>query len=163
MQTYLAVKDFDLNAQILSVKHLGRQRVDCKLISNAWFKTNAWSKHPAVRMWEGHALWFVRYYDAIVRAWLLRGYHHQMELNPQLYRLAETQCDAPWWLGEDAIYRSHRAVLIEKDPAYYGPLFDDFDVGAYGTDTPFFVYPVHIRNCKSRCLEYHTLVNDLPF
>lgn len=31
----------------------------------------------------------------------------------------------PDWLGDERVHRSHRAALVAKDPAYYGPLFPD--------------------------------------
>ena len=31
----------------------------------------------------------------------------------------------PPWLGDEALHRSHRAALLRKDPAWYGPRFED--------------------------------------
>jgi hypothetical protein len=143
LQTFLPYADFVRSARALDDKRLGKQRVEAvqiarNLAGDAIDNLTAhkklgvkpvsagWSNHPAVKMWRGHEVVLLEYLDAVMDAWVFRGF-----LNTKCAEhynvLAETFGDlervVPPWLGDDALHASHRSNLIRKLPSHYGLLW----------------------------------------
>ena len=119
MQTFLPYSSFDLSAQCLDYKRLGKQRVEAKQIHNIVSgarTTGGWLRHPAVLMWRGHAGALALYHDFMIDEWVARGYKNTM---PHLWT-GEDDFDMPAWLGDERVHESHRSNLLRKDPDHYG-------------------------------------------
>lgn len=58
-----------------------------------------WSRHPALRMWEGHELALVCYRDAINDEWRRRGFrgHRQLRVLQSLPRGVGDSRPPLWW------------------------------------------------------------------
>lgn len=155
MQTFLPYPDFSQSALTLDRARLGKQRVECMQIARAllqgpkvrydlrhkeylWLKpvddwvsyttvkTTPWYFHPAVQMWKGHGYMLCVYWQAILDAWIGRGYVDSTrtclnEYGAMFLKKAETS-DPPW-LGIERLHESHRSKLIEKFPEHYRHLF----------------------------------------
>ncbi len=139
MQTFLPYPDFTRSARVLDARRLGKQRVEALQVCNALHReTGGWIHHPVVRMWRGYEPALVAYGLAVTRAWRALGHRDTVEaqLLAHLHGAPERSQRAlraagllPPWLGDRALHRSHRAALVRKDPALYGPLFGDVDAG----------------------------------
>ena len=119
MQTFLPYSSFDLSAQCLDYKRLGKQRVEAKQIHNIVSgarSAGGWLHHPAVLMWMGHAGALALYHDFMIDEWVARGYKNTM---PHLWT-GEDDFDMPAWLGDERVHESHRSNLLRKDPDHYG-------------------------------------------
>ena len=119
MQTFLPYSSFDLSAQCLDYKRLGKQRVEAKQIHNIVSgarSTGGWLHHPAVLMWMGHVGALALYHDFMIDEWVARGYKNTM---PHLWT-GEDDFDMPAWLGDERVHESHRSNLLRKDPDHYG-------------------------------------------
>lgn len=124
MQTFLPFDDFELCAKVLDRQRLGKQRVECKQILRALHAGGGWKNHPAVKMWRGHSATLIRYYYAIVDEWIARGYKHNMVLDQVAFEAAKIETDLPYWLGIPVLHRSHRSMLVYKNPEHYTPIFE---------------------------------------
>lgn len=106
------------------------ERVEAgELMSALWVprptvSSPGWSNHPAVLMWEGHETALCDYGVAVCREWKSRGYRDGCE-RFFLMRIADAYYsdDDPPWLGNEEFHRSHRMMLMWKDPGHYAPLF----------------------------------------
>lgn len=152
MQTFLPFADFDLSAQALDNKRLGKQRVETlqimqslfehRLITkvgedilapNEWYVepilTRGWANHPAKLMWQGYEWALLQYQQAVVYEWVsCRGYGDTcLAKTTALYFkfLAEGYDEVPSWLGDEAFHLSHRSNLVKKDPDRYGFMWPD--------------------------------------
>ncbi|HXV92502.1 MAG TPA: MSMEG_6728 family protein [Pseudonocardia sp.] len=140
MQTFLPYPDFGASAGVLDDRRLGKQRVEALQVLRAVTRqTYGWKRHPAVRMWAAHPEGVAAYGLAVCAEWVRRGHADTCAATIGL-DLAEAGLPAPRpqaelaragglppWLGDERLHRSHRAALVRKDPAYYGPLFPDAD------------------------------------
>src|SRR5687768_9428317 len=134
MQTFLPVADFEDGARLLDSPRLGKQRVETLQILRALeLPDYGWATHPAVRMWRGRTPALVAYGLAMVRAWRERGFadstaHQIAEFAPEVPGVPQAELAAagvlPWWVGDEALHRSHRSNLLAKDPAFYRPRLD---------------------------------------
>lgn len=123
MQTFLPFKNFRKSARHLDRARLGKQRVECYQILNTIYRNNGpWVNHPAVLMWKDYEYYLQQYYNAVVMEWISRGYKHHMALPYHLKEIIFDRTSQPWWINEPALYESHRANLIKKNPEYYGKL-----------------------------------------
>jgi hypothetical protein len=130
MQTFLPWERFDKTAACLDYKRLGKQRVECKQILQALAGKTAWSNHPAVRMWRGHAAVLIQYYEAIAAEWIKRGYNHTMTL-PELPARFAAETGKPFWLGKYTFHQGHRNLLIQKDAGHYTKHFNSAPRGLW--------------------------------
>ncbi|MEP6853110.1 MAG: MSMEG_6728 family protein [bacterium] len=133
MQTFLPYPNFRASAQVLDPARLGKQRVETLQILRAIeLPDYGWRNHPAVAMWRGRTPALVRYGLDCVQAWTALGHADSTaaqigEFAPEVAE--RTQADLaragqlPTWLGDERLHNSHRARLVAKDPAYYGPRF----------------------------------------
>lgn len=149
MQTFLPYDDFARSAAVLDDRRLGKQRVEALQVIRALTReTYGWKHHPAVRMWEGHVEALGAYGAVVCAEWVARGRADTCAatMTEDLAAAGVTRLLGqpalaaagllPPWLGDEAFHRSHRAALVRKDPAHYGPLFPGVD-----PDQPY-VWPV---------------------
>ncbi|MCU1676663.1 MAG: hypothetical protein JWM93_1421 [Frankiales bacterium] len=141
MQTFLPYADFGASARVLDDRRLGKQRVETLQILRALtYPTYGWKHHPAVRMWRGHEEGLAAYGLAIVDEWVARGRADTcaativadlglagLPTSPRTQTQLAAAGELPRWLGDEAFHLSHRASLLRKDPAFYGPVFGDVD------------------------------------
>ena len=135
MQTFLPYPEFERCAAVLDRRRLGKQRVECLQVANALrVPGNGWRSHPVVRMWDGWEEALLSYTGSIVRAWSQLGFADTClpKIGDRLAdvpMLSQDQLSArgllPWWLGDEALHRSHQSALVRKDPATYRELFPD--------------------------------------
>lgn len=130
MQTFLPYSNFELCAQVLDYKRLGKQRVEALQIYKCLTeKSNRWKNHPAVLMWKGYENALAEYHNDIITEWIKRGYKNNMN-----FIFLTQKPKYPWWLGNEDFHRSMRSRLIEKLPDFYSPLFPNdkgFNEGKY--------------------------------
>lgn len=134
MQTFLPYPDFTMSARCLDRARLGKQRVEAYQVLRAlhgdYVLTRAWENHPATRMWRGHYSWLQRYYNEIIKEWIIRGYATELGTvvpYDTIQPLDETSVFVnsldrggyPPWLGYPPLHASHRSSLLAKDPAWY--------------------------------------------
>ncbi|MEV6282803.1 MSMEG_6728 family protein [Kribbella sp. NPDC051770] len=157
MQPFLPYADFRATAQVLDPRRLGKQRVETiQILRGLTVENYGWRHHPAVKMWSGYEEALVRYGLEICTAWTAEGRADTCELT--LRTDLSTACgitkirpqqslaksgDLPPWLGDKQFHQSHRSALLQKDPAYYGPLFDD------PADLPYVWPPSDRKPCGS--------------
>lgn len=131
LQTFLPDADFIRSAHSLDNKRLGKQRVEAVQIARNLAGIGrpgsaGWSNHPAVKMWRGHEVVLLEYLDAVMDAWVSRGFRND-KCAEHYNALSETfsglERVVPPWLGDEALHRSHRSNLIRKLPMHYRPLW----------------------------------------
>ena len=141
MQTFLPYPDFAASVAVLDPRRLGKQRVEALQVLRALTRpTYGWKRHPAVRMWVGYAEGVGAYGLATCAEWVARGGADTVADTigvdlaavglPSVPRPQQELARAgalPEWIDDERVHRSHRAALVRKDPAYYGPLFPDAD------------------------------------
>jgi hypothetical protein len=161
MQTWLPVADFTKSARVLRNKELGRQRVDAKMAINALLgpeQKSKWRFHPVCRMWKGYERLLMKYYEAVVREWKLRGHKHNMELDGCLWaRCGKLYLRTPWWMNQPEFHESQQSALIRRCPAYYQSQFP------YVPDFPP-IWPVMRSGDKNKFLKpYGEQRESVPF
>ena len=115
MQTFLPFADFKKTAMVLDYRRLGNQRNETTILLRAIQNPlGPWGHHPAARMWRGYHSALLAYRDAIVVEWLNRGYKNTIPV------MNEPVIAYPPWLGQESLHAAHRAVLLHKNPVYYG-------------------------------------------
>ena len=155
VQTFLPYPDFVESAQVLDQARLGKQRVEALQVLRAvTLPGYGWQSHPAIAMWRGHRTALTAYALAITDEWIAQG--HADTVRPQVLEFAPALGDAhapdaahasasdlvaadlPSWLGDDAVHRSHRSKLVQKEPEWYRGRFpgvpDDLDYVWPGAD-----------------------------
>jgi hypothetical protein len=149
MQTFLPFADFERSARALDQRRLGKQRVETlQVMRGLTIATHGWRHHPAVKMWAGYEKALTRYGLVMCEVWSATGRADTVAdtLRAELAAACditvvrsqeslEVAGELPPWLGREDLHRSHRAALLRKDPAHYGPLF-----GEAPTDIPY-VWP----------------------
>lgn len=135
MQTFLPFPSFARSAAVLDDRRLGKQRVETlQVLRSLHCEGYGWRHHPAVTMWRGYTDALVTYGIAVLQEWAARGYRdttrphiaefvHPEEPRDQAVLAAAGRL--PPWIGWEPLHRSHRAALLRKDPAHYGPLLPD--------------------------------------
>lgn len=121
MQTFLPYPDFELSANCLDYRRLGKQRVEAKQIMLALENpAYGWQHHPAVHMWRGCNEALAIYGAEICFEWRKRGYNDSL-LTFFEHRMKSIKYPMKWpsWLGDNEFHRSHRANLLRKDPDFY--------------------------------------------
>jgi hypothetical protein len=138
VQTFLPYPDFARCAAVLDVRRLGKQRVEALQILRALTVPGyGWRHHPAAKMWKGYEEALGAYAVAICREWCRRGHADtcEVKIRDELSALGITTVreqaelaaarGLPPWLGDEGFHRSHRSSLLNKDPSWYGEVFDD--------------------------------------
>lgn len=121
MQTFLPYPDFAQSLRVLDSRRLGKQRIEARTILNVLEGRSpgrGWRNHPATLMWAGYEQALALYYNACLDEWTGRGFRNNMPYAP----LPPGPVAMPWWLGHPDFHAAHRANLLRKDPAHYGPL-----------------------------------------
>jgi len=130
MQTFTCYHDHAKTAADLDTARLGKQRVEVLQILRALRgETDGYTFHPAVRMWEGHEPALLLYGLVICHEWRVKRGHedkvwHQLEeMSPTYWDprtpLENERYEAPGWLSNKWVLRSHRSNLIRKAPHHY--------------------------------------------
>ena len=141
MQTFLPYPDFAASAAALDAKRLGKQRVETLQVVRALTRpTYGWKRHPAVRMWAGHAEGVAAYGMAVCLEWVARGGADTVAGTmgvdlaaaglppvPRTQHELARVAGLPAWIGDERVHVSHQAALVRKDPAFYGELFPGVD------------------------------------
>jgi len=134
VQTFLPYPDFAATAAVLDPRRLGKQRVEALQVLRAMTRPGyGWRHHPVVRMWAGYAEALVCYGLAVCAAWRdsRRADTVAATLRAEFSGEVRGQHDLavagelPPWLGWEPLHRSHRSVLLRKDPDWYRPRFHD--------------------------------------
>lgn len=133
MITFLPWADFKQSAQSLDYRRLGKQRVEAyQLLRGLLGETKGWIHHPASKMWAGYEEALACYTLYICDEWIKRGYKDT--IRGKIIDLMGERIvwvNAPIWLGQEDLHRSHRANLVRKDPVYYIPLFGELPPEPY--------------------------------
>ncbi|WP_144763317.1 MSMEG_6728 family protein [Curtobacterium sp. 9128] len=135
MQTFLPFADFRASAEVLDDKRLGKQRVETLQVMRALTLPDyGWQHHPVVAMWRGYRPALMAYQDATCAVWLERGHADtclaktliDLERSPEDFAAYERgDYPIPPWNADEAVHRSHRSKLVQKDREHYRPLFPD--------------------------------------
>ena len=122
MQTFLPYADFAKSAACLDNKRLNKQIVECKQILMALNgETQAWKNHPAVLMWKSceGGLW--EYAVDCLGEYRNRTKDlHSLHIWTLGYWMKVGDIVYPKWLCYEPFHSMHRAVLLDKDPEWYG-------------------------------------------
>lgn len=129
MQSFVPYPDLRRTTRVLDPKRLPNQLLESEIILKAITVGNGWSKHAACKMWEGYAGYYLHYIDAFQAEYgRRRNRYHGSYLNAMRFAtsigLEHDGRRPPWW-GSDRVHASHRAMLLRKDEAWYGPKFAD--------------------------------------
>lgn len=125
MQTFLPYEDFDLTAECLDMRRLGKQRVEClQILKVLHGETKGWQNHPAVKMWRGYEACLAIYGMAICQEWIERGYKDTCMKKIEDYYVYSGQLKVkyPPFLGNIDFHNSHKSNLLRKMPEHYGLL-----------------------------------------
>ena len=131
VQTFLPWPDPDETARSLDQARLGKQRVEALQVLRAvTLPGYGWQSHPAIAMWRGHLAALTSYSLAVTDEWLAQG--HADTVRPQIAEFAPevdgipfASLELPPWLGDEAVHRSHRSKLVQKQPDWYRARFPD--------------------------------------
>ena len=132
MQTFLPYPSFMESADVLDKKRCWKQVVEAaQIISVLEGKSVAWQNHPAVKMWSGHIPALKAYFNSFLNVSVIQHgiktkyvyYKNEWKSVSEIKNIYPTSQDKPWWFGNEDFHRAMRARLIEKDEAFYLPLF----------------------------------------
>jgi len=122
MQTFLPYSNFDVSAQCLDYRRLGKQRVEAWQILQAIRLNTGWRHHPIVKMWKNFEGALLLYGYSICNEWIKRGYKDTLK-DRFLFELNQFQKDKqvriPLWIGNENFHASHRSNLLRKDYKWY--------------------------------------------
>lgn len=124
MQTFLPYDSVSDSAKCLDRQRLGKQRVEVLQIFRALAgKSKGWTNHPATKMWRDCELALKGYGIEVCQEWMARGYRDTCL--EQIVEIADVYFGhqdfrLPFWLGREEFHSAHRAVLLAKNPAWYG-------------------------------------------
>jgi hypothetical protein len=117
MQTFLPYSSFVESARALDPKRLGNQAYrECKTLLSG-----GWPNHPAAKMWKGYEWQLCVYMHDCLLQLKVRGYYYPHHIAWVREKAVEFEItNPPAWLGDERLHSSHRAVLLAKDPTWYG-------------------------------------------
>lgn len=120
MQTFLPFANFRKSAESLDRARLGKQRSENLQIYRSITEGGGWEDHPAVRMWHRHTDALVLYAWEILGEWFRRGYNDgTITYWTPIYKSLKLPVCLPWWIGNENFHRSHRSMLLQKQPEWY--------------------------------------------
>lgn len=135
MQTFLPFADFRSSAAALDDRRLGKQRVETLQVMRALtIPGYGWQHHPVTTMWRGYRPALMAYQDAVCAEWTGRGFADtcrektlvDLGADPDDLRAYERGTfPLPPWIGDEAVHRSHRSNLVQKQPETYREQFPD--------------------------------------
>jgi len=124
-------------------------------------RLGGWGSHPAVAMWAGHEIQLAEYIKASCDEWTSRSrlvganeatgalgeivyftdtVKANTEIALELIRQPDWTDELPAWIGNDAIHRTHRSNLLNKDFDYYSSKFPE-DIPKEGEDYLEYIWP----------------------
>ena len=126
-------------------------------------RLGGWGHHPAVAMWAGHEIQLAEYIRVCCDEWTSRGSFEEIEVDGQfietdifrnftdtvkanteialeLVRQPDWTDELPAWIGTEAIHRTHRSNLLNKDFDYYGSKFPE-DIPKEGEGYLEYIWP----------------------
>ncbi len=118
MQTFLPYPDFQLSAQVLDYRRLGKQRSEALIIMNG-----GWPNHPASKMWRGYEYQLAEYGKIVCIEWINRGYKDNTLVKFEEAQERFEDTGMPSWMGNKRFHLSHQSNLIRKYPVYYEEIF----------------------------------------
>jgi hypothetical protein len=129
MQTFVPINSFSQSAEVMDLRRLGKQIIECQQIFKALSVPGyGWQSHPAVKMWRGHRGSLLNYTEAFNKEWRIRrGKDHGAYLN--LLQIASehfidpSEYDMPKWWGVYEVHESHQSNLVRKAPEHYSKYF----------------------------------------
>lgn len=141
MLTFLPLKSFVKSLECLDEKRLSRQRVDSYQILEVLYdypvipnslrtivpfdrKFGGWQRHPSIIMWRGHEEWLKLYIACVIGEWCSRGLYNSIA-NYELPAYNTNLQGPPPWLGYEPFHRSHRELLVWKNPVHYLKLWPE--------------------------------------
>ena len=74
-------------------------------------------------MWHDYSNALVFYGIAICNEWVSRGYNDTCLDKIEAHYDRSQDLTMPHWLGSENIHLSHKSMLIQKDPLFYGSLW----------------------------------------
>lgn len=120
MQTFMPYNDFQLTAQVLDNKRLGKQRVEAWQVLRALRgQTKGWVNHPATVMWRGCEQSLIMYGLLICDEWQKRGFNDSLYDQFRAEWKNGKDLREPWWLGFEPLHTSHQSNLYRKDAVHY--------------------------------------------
>lgn len=129
MQTFIPYgANFRANAAVLDRQRLGKQRVEgLQILNTLSGRSSGWRNHPAVKMWHGYADVLATYTIEICEHWSSLGYKDTVADKVRSLGFRTITPDLPDFLYDEAVMISHRANLVRKLPAHYGPIWPSVD------------------------------------
>lgn len=131
MQTFLPYPDFPKCALVLDDRRLANQLNEVRQIARVLIgESDGWRNHPAVAMWRGHLGALLTYGAQCYTEWMRRfdegrrgGKRAHKSGEWILFGAPEPALDEwarPSWLYAPAVCSAYRALLLAKDPEWYG-------------------------------------------
>jgi hypothetical protein len=128
MQVFLPEKDFYAAAAVLDQKRLVKQLLEGRQIMTILVgenKSNAWTNHPAVKMFSGHHSALFVYLSSIRYEMHSRGYKWENNWS-EIQRMMKENMQPfsmPSWMYDtetvNSVVTTHRGRLYEKAPELY--------------------------------------------
>ena len=149
MITFLPYPDFVKSADCLDwqfrMNRLDNQINEAIIIVQTLLGERAKNNHPVFLMWENYELTLVDYAWANLYAWECKKRRidtRRIELN-RLQQLAvekDTASNKPFWLGDERLHSSHRAILLSKNYEWYKQFGWNEEPAIRGSDSrwPYF-------------------------
>jgi len=124
-------------------------------------RLGGWGSHPAVAMWAGHEIQLAEYIKVCCDEWTSRSrivganeatgepgelihFSDTVKLNTEvaleLMRQPDWTDELPAWIGTEAIHRTHRSNLLNKDFGYYSSKFPE-DIPKKGKSYLEYIWP----------------------
>ena len=129
MQVFLPYADFTESAKALDMKRLGKQRVETLQLLNSISKINngepikGWKNHPCRKIWHNYSNALVVYGRVICQEWISRGYKDTCYEKISRHYNFSKPLEYPPFIGDEQFHKSHRSMLIQKQPDYYRSKF----------------------------------------
>ncbi len=134
MQTFLPYPNFYKSAKVLDRRRLGKQRVEVLQLLNSikadkeGRKYKGWKNHPARKMWYNPPHYdytnaLVAYGLDVCIAWKERGYKDTCFEKIAAHYNKLLNLEYPFWFGNKKFHKSHRSMLIQKEPTWYKNLW----------------------------------------
>lgn len=153
VNTFLPYSNYRKIAKTLDTKRLGKQRVEAKQILDAIKKKNAWSNHPATKMWKNYSNSLREYYNCMLDEWVKRGYKNTMRKAKVTKPVTK-----PWFVKNKILQLSHQASLLRKEPRHYKKYF---------THVPpkykkySYVWPSHLNKEQLKLIKKSSQINNI--
>lgn len=137
MQTFMVNSFYSSTASILDDKRLNKQITESgQIIDILTCKKVYYVNHPAVRMWFGNVDALKKYYNVMLKIWLMRGKNYK---NP-FFKITAKQflSEYPSWIHDTRVHETHKQRLCQKDYEFYKPKFPELQFN----ETIDYLWPV---------------------